>query len=70
MESNWKKGLITLAKLTEAQIKAQKRYDDKNREHRTYVKQRSTAKTFIRKAELEDLLELKEMLESKINEKS
>jgi ribosomal protein S20 len=59
-----------LAKLTEAQIKAQKRYDDKNRERRTYVKQRSTAKTFIRKADLEDLLELKEMIESKINETS
>lgn len=59
-----------MAKLTEAQIKAQKRYDDKNRERRTYVKQRSTAKTFIRKADLEDLLELKEMIESKINETS
>lgn len=59
-----------MAKLTEAQIKAQKRYDDKNRERRTYVKQRSTAKTFIRKAELEDLLDLKEMIESKINETS
>lgn len=59
-----------MAKLTEAQIKAQRRYDDKNRERRTYVKQRSTAKTFIRKADLEDLLELKEMIESKINETS
>lgn len=64
------KGCITLAKVTEAQKKAQKRYDDKNRERRTYVKQRSTAKTFIRKADLNDLLELKEMIESKVNEKS
>lgn len=59
-----------MAKVTEAQKQAQKRYDDKNRERRTYVKQRSTAKTFIRKAELDDLLEMKEMIESKINEKS
>ena len=55
-------------KISEAQIKAQKKYDEKNRERRNYVKQRSTARTFIRKSNLEDLLELEKMIKNKIKE--
>lgn len=55
-------------KMTEAQIRAQKKYDEKNRERRNYTKQRSTARTFIRKAEKEDLMELHEMIENKLKQ--
>ena len=49
-----------------AQKKAQKRYDEKNREKRTYLAQRSTARGFIRnKATLEDLEELKKLIEER-----
>lgn len=55
-------------KMTDAQIKAQKKYDELNREKRNYTKQRSTARTFIRKSNLEDLLELKLMIKNKLKE--
>lgn len=59
---------MTANKLTEAQIRAQRKYDEKNREKRTYSKQRSTARTFIRKAGKEDLLELSNMIEKTLKE--
>ena len=53
--------------MTDAQIRAQKKYDEKNREERNYAKQKSTAKTFVRKAikkgKKSDLLELKGMID-------
>lgn len=55
-------------KISDAQIKAQKKYDEENRERRNYVKQRSTARTFIRKSNKEDLLELKNMIKIKLKE--
>lgn len=70
MESNWEKENTILdkkTKLTEAQIRAQKKYDEKHREQRNYTKQRSTARTFIRKAEKEDLEELKEMIQTRLD---
>lgn len=61
-----------MRKMTDAQIRAQKRYDEKNREERNYTKQKSTAKTFIRKSvkkgRIEDLLELKSMIDNKLKE--
>jgi hypothetical protein len=46
-------------KLTDAQVRAKKNWDDKNREHSSYLKSRSSAKSFIRnKATLEDLEEI------------
>ena len=58
-----------MTKMTDAQVRAQKKYDEKNREERNYAKQKSTAKTFIRKAgeksRKADLLELKDMIEDK-----
>ena len=47
----------------EAQTEAQKRYDAKNREKRTYLAQRSTSRGFIRnKATAEDLEELEQLI--------
>lgn len=48
---------------TEAQKKAQKNWDEKNRAHASYLKSRSAAKSFIKnKATLEDLEMLKETM--------
>ncbi|MFB8448987.1 hypothetical protein ACFC3Z_07825 [Enterococcus thailandicus] len=52
-----------MANLSDAQKKAQKRYDEKNREKRTYLAQRSTSRGFIRnKATFEDLAELEQLI--------
>jgi hypothetical protein len=53
-------------KLTDAQVRAKKNWDDKNREHSSYLKSRSSAKSFIRnKATLEDLEELEKLIEER-----
>ena len=50
-------------KTSEAQRKADKRWREKNREHANYLKNRISARCFIRnKATLEDIEELKELL--------
>lgn len=50
-------------KISEAQMKADKRWREKNREHANYLKNRTSARCFIRnKATLEDIEELKELL--------
>ena len=50
-------------KTREAQRKADKRWREKNREHENYLKNRTSARCFIRnKATLEDIEELKELL--------
>lgn len=55
-----------MADVSKAQIEAQKRYDQKNREKRTYLSQRSTARSFIRnKATLEDLNELEQLIKER-----
>ncbi len=53
---------------TEAgQAEANKRYRDKNKEHRNYLSARSGARSFIRnKAKKEDLLELQDLIEKKL----
>ena len=52
-----------MSKVSDSQRKAQKKYDEKNREKRTYLSQRSTSRGFIRnKATLEDLEELEELI--------
>lgn len=53
-------------KLSDAQKRAQKKYDEENKEKRNYLKSRSAARSFIRnKAKKEDLDELKEIIEEK-----
>lgn len=58
--------------MRESQKKAQKKWDEKNREHSSYLKSRSSAKSFIRnKATNEDLEELEILIaerRKKINE--
>ena len=50
-----------------SQLKANKKWTDKNREHANYLKNRSATKSFIRnKATQEDLLELKKLIEERL----
>lgn len=52
--------------LTEAQIRAKKKYEGKNRERTSYLRSRSSARSFINnKATAEDLKELKELIEAR-----
>lgn len=59
--------------VSESQIKANKKWAENNKERRAYLSKRSNARSFLRKhATEEDLLELKEIIEKKlekINEK-
>ena len=58
-----------MSKLSKAQINAQKKYDEGNKEQRNYLRSRSSARSFIRtKATKEDLQELKEIIKNKEEE--
>lgn len=49
------------------QLEADKRWIEKNKEHRNYLSRRSNARGFIRTlAKKEDLEELKELIENKL----
>lgn len=49
-----------------ARQRADKKWNEKNREHRNYMTKRSTARGFIRNhATKEDLLELQELIQKK-----
>ena len=51
----------------QAQAEADKRWTEKNREHRNYLSYKGTARSFIRnKAKKEDLLELQDLIEKKL----
>ncbi|EAA0197116.1 hypothetical protein ACR9WT_003018 [Listeria monocytogenes] len=56
---------------SDAQLKANKNWQEKNKEHANYLKSRSAARSFIKnKATLEDLKELEKLIiEGKINQK-
>ncbi|EAD8875351.1 hypothetical protein KC285_14400 [Listeria monocytogenes] len=56
---------------SDAQLKANKEWQSKNKEHSNYLKSRSAARSFIKnKATLEDLKELEKLIiEGKINQK-
>ena len=63
LEKKKRKGYST----KEAQAAADKRWAEKNREHRNYLSYRGTARSFIRnKAKKEDLLELHGLIEKKL----
>ena len=63
MTETKRKGYSTI----EQQTAADKRYREKNKEHRNYLSFRSTARSFIRnKAKKEDLLELHGLIEEKL----
>ncbi|CAJ1188246.1 MULTISPECIES: hypothetical protein [Companilactobacillus] len=56
-------------KLSEARIKANKKWDEKNKERKKYIVKRSTAKSFIKNlATQDDLNELKELIKLKEKE--
>lgn len=57
--------------LSDARKKANRKWDEKNREHKIYLSWRSRAKSFIRKAAtLDDLNEIKELVDQRIEELS
>ncbi|EKN1188670.1 hypothetical protein PWJ61_002991 [Listeria monocytogenes] len=59
---------MTKKTTSDAQLKANKAWQDKNKEHANYLKSRSAARSFIKnKATLEDLEELERLIkETKI----
>ncbi|EAE4229102.1 hypothetical protein PUA35_002278 [Listeria monocytogenes] len=62
---------MTKKTTSDAQLKANKEWQSKNKEHSNYLKSRSAARSFIKnKATLEDLKELEKLIiEGKINQK-
>ncbi|EEO9535563.1 TPA: hypothetical protein R5269_002354 [Listeria monocytogenes] len=62
---------MTKKSTSDAQLKANKEWQNKNKEHANYLKSRSAARSFIKnKATLEDLKELEKLIiEGKINHK-
>ncbi|EGP7352212.1 hypothetical protein I0L45_003007, partial [Listeria monocytogenes] len=60
---------MTKKTTSDAQLKANKEWQSKNKEHANYLKSRSAARSFIKnKATLEDLKELEKLIiEGKIN---
>ncbi|MHC5441750.1 hypothetical protein ACYRE4_13575 [Listeria monocytogenes] len=62
---------MTKKTTSDAQLKANKEWQSKNKEHSNYLKSRSAARSFIKnKATLEDLKELEKLIiEGKINHK-
>ena len=56
-------------KTSEAQTKANKNWAEKNREYSSYLRSRSSTRSFIRnKATLEDLEELEKLIEERRNQ--
>lgn len=49
-------------KLSEAKRKANKKWDDKNKERKTYIVKRSTARNFIKNMDREDIAEFKQLI--------
>lgn len=62
---------MTKKTTSDAQLKANKEWQSKNKEHANYLKSRSATRSFIKnKATLEDLKELEKLIiEGKINHK-
>lgn len=55
--------MVEEKKITDAQKRAKKNWNEKNRNRASYLSSRSSARSFIRnKATLEDLEELKELI--------
>ena len=53
----------------EGQAEANKRYRDKNKEHRNYLSSRSAARSFIKnKATIDDLTELESLIQKRKDE--
>ena len=58
-----------MAELSESRVKANKKWDEKNRERTSYLRSRSSAKSFIKnKATKEDVDMLKEVMKKRLEE--
>lgn len=56
-------------KLSEARIKANRKWDEKNKERTSYLRSRSSAKSFIKnKATKEDIDMLKDVMKKRLEE--
>ena len=63
------KHLINHTELSESRVKANKKWDEKNRERTSYLHSRSSAKSFIKnKATREDIDMLKEAMKKRLEE--
>lgn len=54
--------------ISKAREKANRKWDDKNKERVSYLKKRSACKLFIRIAEPEDLLEIQRLVKERLYE--
>jgi len=52
-------------KLSEAKRKANKKWDDKNKERKAYIVKRSTARNFIKNMDREDIEEFEELIQER-----
>lgn len=52
-------------KLSEAKRKANKKWDDKNKERKAYIVKRSTARNFIKNMDREDIEESEELIQER-----
>lgn len=58
-----------MSKLPESRIKANKKWDEKNKQARQIINKRSAAKSFIKNfAALEDVVNLRKLLDERENE--
>jgi hypothetical protein len=58
-----------MAELSDARRRANKKWDDENKERKRYIQKRSVAKSFIKKdAAVEDLDDLQHLLDERRNE--
>lgn len=54
-----------MGKLSEARLRSNKKWDDNNRERKRYINRRSTARSFIKTMEREDIPEFEELLKER-----
>ena len=54
-----------MGKLSEARLRSNKKWDDNNRERKKYINKRSTARSFIKTMEREDIPEFEALLEER-----
>lgn len=52
-------------RLSESKRKANKKWDDKNKERKTYIVKRSTARNFIKNMDREDIAEFEQLIQER-----
>lgn len=60
--------ILNEKKTSEAQLRASRKWQDKNKEHMNYIRKRSAAKSFMKVATLDDLTELEQLIEQRKKE--